>query len=671
MFDLIVLARRVPAQVPCLQNECVDPAALRRYDRLRWLILCLLLALLLLLLLIRGWQQWAERFTLSSYQLESVTVAGSPGLIAGLIKIDGTGRPAATVEIECEGMPVGTTRVNAEGRWSLAQPIELPPGSHRFESRLRDEIGNLMGKEQSFELAFPELPAPKVSVDAVQVGDFNLGNSADRVVGLLSLRGAGHPKATVEIRSQAEPIAHATVDDDGHWKLTQSIELAPGRHRLRARMLGENGGIFAESATFDVVFPEIPIAKLTTNTPELNHFSLGGAAGMVSGELKLKGTGHPHINVELVQQGEPIATTEVGSDGLWALNQPIELPPGRHRLQVRMVGLGGGVLSEPEPLELVFPEVKISPLTVASLRFEVLRAAARPGEAEGKLKLSGRGEPGLLISLLSGDEFLGEARVEPDGHWTFDKNLSLKEGSHSLTAHMLAKNQGVIDEKIAAFEVSRSSEEGKQHLAGRGAEGLSNKGNPPATGRPSLEVILDASGSMWAKFGNKHRFEIARDFMLDLINNVLPEGTPMALRAFGNREGHYSCRNDLVVPLHVLERQPMSARISRIVPKYLAGSSIADSLVHTKQDLAGAEGSKIIVLITDGNETCDGDPMQAVRELVEHNDNVHVYIVGVAVRDAALQSEYQRWAELGRGQYYNSADVQSLVALLASTFAKQ
>lgn len=144
----------------------------------------------------------------------------------------------------------------------------------------------------------------------------------------------------------------------------------------------------------------------------------------------------------------------------------------------------------------------------------------------------------------------------------------------------------------------------------------------------------------------------------------------MALRAFGNREGHYSCRNDLVVPLHALERQSTSARIRRIVPKYLAGSSIADSLVHTKQDLAGAEGSKIIVLITDGNETCDGDPVQAIRDLVEHNDNVQVYIVGVAVRDAALQSEYQRWAELGRGQYYNSADIQGLVALLVSTFER-
>lgn len=671
LIELSVLAEGILARASCMHNDCVEPAALRRYDRLRWLVFGVLLALLLVLLLVRGYQQWSERFALSRYQLESVTVADSPGLIAGLIKIVGSGRPAARVEIECEGMPVGTTRVNAEGRWAVAQPIELPPGPHRFKSRLRDEAGNLMGKEQSFELAFPELPAPKLSVDAVQAGDFKLGDGAGRVVGMLTLSGSGHPSATVDIHSQTEPIARSSVGEDGHWAVTQLIELAPGHHHLRARMLGKNGGTFDESEPFEVVFPEITISKFTIKPPELDNFSLGGAAGMVYGELKLKGTGHPHVKVELIQQQEPIATTEVGSDGNWALNQPIELPPGRHQLQVRMVGMGGGVLSEPKPLGLVFPEVEVNPLIVASPRFEILQTADTPSKVQGKLRLLGRGESGLLISLLLDDEFLGETQVQPDGHWTFDKGLSLSKGSHSLTAHMLAKNQGVIDEKITTLGVSMSSGEGKQTSSGPGTDRSSNEGSRQVSDRSSLEVILDASGSMWAKFGEKHRFEMARDLMFHLINNVLPEGTPMALRAFGNREGHYSCRNDLVAPLQALERRTMSAAISRIVPKYLAGSSIADSLLHTKQDLSGPDGSKIILLITDGNETCDGDPVQAIRDLVKHNDNVQVYIVGVAIQSAALKAEYQRWAELGRGKYYNSEDVQGLVTLLASAFERQ
>lgn len=175
----------------------------------------------------------------------------------------------------------------------------------------------------------------------------------------------------------------------------------------------------------------------------------------------------------------------------------------------------------------------------------------------------------------------------------------------------------------------------------------------------AVEVILDASGSMLQRLGGKRRIELAREALLDLTASALPAGTPFALRVFGHREAD-SCRTDLELPLAPLDPVDAAARIRSIEAMNLARTPIAASLGAVRQDLAAAAGPLLVVLVTDGEETCDGDPAAAIEDLRAAGVDVRVNIVGFAIDELMLEEDFERWARLGGGRYFDAADGEAL-----------
>ena len=173
----------------------------------------------------------------------------------------------------------------------------------------------------------------------------------------------------------------------------------------------------------------------------------------------------------------------------------------------------------------------------------------------------------------------------------------------------------------------------------------------------AIELILDASGSMLQRLDGQRRIAIARDVLTDLVTNTLPAGTPLALRVFGHRTPD-ACQTDLEVPLAPLDPDQVAALIAGTDAKNLAKTPIAQSLELVVQDLAGVAGQKLILLITDGEETCDGDPATAIQMLKEAGFDIRLNIIGFAIDDDALKSDFETWADLGGGRYFdaNSAD---------------
>jgi hypothetical protein len=77
----------------------------------------------------------------------------------------------------------------------------------------------------------------------------------------------------------------------------------------------------------------------------------------------------------------------------------------------------------------------------------------------------------------------------------------------------------------------------------------------------------------------------------------------------------------------------------------------------------------MVVLVTDGEETCGGDPLAAIGELRKAGLEVRVSIVGFAVEDAALKRTFQHWAQAGDGVYVDAVDGAALAAALRTSFA--
>jgi hypothetical protein len=181
-----------------------------------------------------------------------------------------------------------------------------------------------------------------------------------------------------------------------------------------------------------------------------------------------------------------------------------------------------------------------------------------------------------------------------------------------------------------------------------------------------VEIILDASGSMLQKIGDKRRIAIAKETLTQLLGDVIPAGTPFAMRVFGHKEAD-SCRTDLEIPLAPLNPATAKAAVAAIQAMNLAKTPIGESLAKVPQDMAGVAGERVVILLTDGEETCEGDPAAAIRVLQESGVAVRVNIIGFAIDDEALRRTFESWAALGGGDYFGAADADQLAAALTQS----
>lgn len=174
----------------------------------------------------------------------------------------------------------------------------------------------------------------------------------------------------------------------------------------------------------------------------------------------------------------------------------------------------------------------------------------------------------------------------------------------------------------------------------------------------AVELILDASGSMLQKLGAVRRIDVAKQTLTKLTSSTIPAGTPFAMRVFGREVD--SCQTDLDVPVSPLNAAAVGQRIAALNAKNGAKTPIGASLAKVADDLKSVKGERLVVLITDGEETCGGDPAAEIEKLRQSGIGTRVSIVGFALDDPQLASAFRRWSDLGGGAYFDAKDAAGL-----------
>lgn len=175
----------------------------------------------------------------------------------------------------------------------------------------------------------------------------------------------------------------------------------------------------------------------------------------------------------------------------------------------------------------------------------------------------------------------------------------------------------------------------------------------------AIEVILDASGSMGQLLPTgETRWVAARNALSALAENAFPAGVPVALRAYGHVQPT-SCNMALELGLEPFDAVEFRRAIAGIEPKLLSQTPLADAILAAGEDLASVEGQRMVVLVTDGEESCGGDPESAILSVRERGIAT-VNIIGFALRDEAAKDQFLRWAELGGGVYLDTATGEEL-----------
>ncbi len=193
----------------------------------------------------------------------------------------------------------------------------------------------------------------------------------------------------------------------------------------------------------------------------------------------------------------------------------------------------------------------------------------------------------------------------------------------------------------------------------------------PKKSSKNLEIILDASGSMKLPLGKSTRIGTARQVLRSVLAKI-PDDFNVGLRLYGHRYGSRqkeTCTDtELLLPLQKLDRQRILSIVDNVKPR--GETPLIYSVLQTPADLKPLGGDSVI-LITDGEESCHGDPQQAVRQLQGTGIDVTVNIVGFTLTGTQVEQQLSALAEATGGRYYSAQNGEALArALLIASIGK-
>ncbi|TJV37576.1 MAG: VWA domain-containing protein [Mesorhizobium sp.] len=178
-------------------------------------------------------------------------------------------------------------------------------------------------------------------------------------------------------------------------------------------------------------------------------------------------------------------------------------------------------------------------------------------------------------------------------------------------------------------------------------------------------IILDASGSMWAQIDGKPKLEIARESLRTVLQSV-PADDEIGFMAYGHREKGSCDDIQLIVP-------PQAGSASAITDaadslKFLGKTPLTAAVKQAAEALKYTEDKATVVLITDGLETCDGDPCALGRELEASGVDFTADVVGFGLT-ADEGKQIACLADNTGGKYIQASDERALQEALAETVA--
>lgn len=168
----------------------------------------------------------------------------------------------------------------------------------------------------------------------------------------------------------------------------------------------------------------------------------------------------------------------------------------------------------------------------------------------------------------------------------------------------------------------------------------------------NLVVVLDGSGSMWGRLqDDRMKIVEAKRVTRELLEDV-PAGVDLGFVAYGHRQKGDCADIETIAPLGTAPAAITDA-VEGIVPR--GKTPITDSLRHAAGLLSSSDKPSTLVLVSDGIETCQGDPCALAKELKVGGIDLIIHTVGFGVGDEAA-SQLQCVAEAGGGNYYHVTD---------------
>lgn len=180
-----------------------------------------------------------------------------------------------------------------------------------------------------------------------------------------------------------------------------------------------------------------------------------------------------------------------------------------------------------------------------------------------------------------------------------------------------------------------------------------------------LQLVLDSSGSMKEPDASGTSKINAAKQALNEVVDQLPDQSTVGLRVYGatvfDKKQPGACTDSQqVVPMGPVDKPALKAEIAKYRP--YGETPIAYALQQAARDV-GTQGKRTILLVSDGEETCDADPCAVAKAVHDKGIDLRIDVVGLDV-DAGARQQLSCIAERGGGTYYDAKDADDLIASL-------
>jgi hypothetical protein len=183
----------------------------------------------------------------------------------------------------------------------------------------------------------------------------------------------------------------------------------------------------------------------------------------------------------------------------------------------------------------------------------------------------------------------------------------------------------------------------------------------------NVEIIMDASNSMWGQIGTEPKITIARKVLAQIISG-LPDSMNVGLRVYGHRYGLNDNRacidSELLVPIGPIAKAQLIDTVNKIQLK--GKTPLVLSVLEAIKDFEKVPNGSII-LVTDGIESCNGDIKSIAPAIKKAGLELKVHIVGFDIKEKESREQLEAIAKSTGGMYLDAKDAASLLSALEQT----
>ncbi|MFA3876303.1 VWA domain-containing protein [Streptomyces sp. MMCC 100] len=179
-------------------------------------------------------------------------------------------------------------------------------------------------------------------------------------------------------------------------------------------------------------------------------------------------------------------------------------------------------------------------------------------------------------------------------------------------------------------------------------------GEPTGEDAPKVDLVLDVSGSMRTRdIDGGTRMAAAKQAFNEVLD-ATPEEVRLGIRTLGadypGDDRKTGCKDTAqLYPVGPLDRTEAKTAVATLAPT--GWTPIGPALLKAADDLDGGDGSKRIVLISDGEDTCAPlDPCEVAREIAAKGIGLTIDTLGL-VPNTKMRQQLSCIAEATGGTY--------------------